>query len=113
MILSSIPEFLLINAFFYKCCIIDYDTSYKTIISLFDNNNHIKIFDDVYNLYLAIYLLPRLISPLTLNKLKINKDDYYNRYISYSLRKCFINQEIYKNNKLFINNVLELINNKK
>ena len=113
MLLSSVSDFLLINAYFYKCCILEYDTSYKSVISLFDNDNHIQIFDDVYNLYLAIYLLPKLISPLTFCKLKITNDEYYNRYINYSLRKCFINKDSKKNNNKFINNVIGIINLKK
>ena len=113
MILSSIRDFLIINEYFYKSCIIDYDTSYKFILTLFDDRNKILILDDVYNLYLAVYLLPRLISPLTFSKLKISNEEYYNRYINLSLRKCFINKEIHKKNKIFINNLLNLIDNKK
>ena len=113
MLLSSVSDFIVINAYFYKCCILEYNTSYKTLLSHFDDNNNIKIFDDIYNLYLAVYLFPRLISPLTLSKLKISDIDYYNRYVNYSLRKCFLNKEINKNNEIFINNILNLINNKK
>lgn len=113
MLLSAIPEFILINAYFYRKCIVENELSYKSLLNLFDNDNHIKIFDDVYNLYLAIYLFPRLISPLTFSKLKIDKDEYYNRYINFSLRKCFINKDIYKNNQIFINNVLNQIKEKK
>ena len=113
MTLSIDSEFLLINAYFYKCCILEYDASYKSVISLFNENNHIQIFDDVYNLYLAIYLLPKLISPLTFCKLKISNHDYFNRYINYSLIRCFINKESNKNNNKFINNVIGIINLKK
>ena len=113
MAVSTVSEFLLINDYFYKCCILEYNTSYKTIFSLFNDNNHIQIFDDVYNLYLAIYLLPRLISPLTFAKLKISNHDYYNRYINYSLIRCFINKDINKNNNKFINDVIHFINYKK
>lgn len=113
MTIAYISDFILINSYFYKCCIIDYDTSYKNMLSIFDGNNTINIFNDVYNLYLAIYLFPRLISPLTLCKLKISNDDYYNKYINFSLKKCYINKDNYKNNKIFINNILEFINNKK
>ena len=56
MLLSTISDFILINTYFYKCCIVEYETSYKTALSHFNNNNNIKIFDDVYNLYLAIYI---------------------------------------------------------
>lgn len=113
MLLSSLSDFLLVNSYFYECCVLDFDTSYKTMLLIFNENNHIKIFDDVYNLYLSIYLLPKLISPITFAKLKISNDEYYNKYINYSLRKCFINKDIYKNNKLFINSILTLINNNK
>lgn len=110
---STVTEFLLINAYLYKCCILEYDTSYKSVISLFNENNHIQIFDDVYNLYLAIYLLPKLISPLTFSRLKISNHDYFNRYINYSLIRCFINKDTNKNNNKFINNVIHFINLKK
>ena len=114
MLLTTISDFILINAYFYKYCILEFDTSsYKTILSHFNENNHIKVFDDVYNLYLAIYLFPKLISPLTFCKLKISNQDYYSRYINFSLRKCFINKDICENNKIFINNILNLINDKK
>lgn len=113
MLLSTISDFILINTYFYKCCILEYETSYKLALSHFNDNNHIKIFDDVYNLYLAIYLFPKLISPLTFCKLKISNKDYYNRYINYSLRKCFINKDNNENNEIFISNLLGLINDKK
>lgn len=110
---TSITEFILINAYFYTKCISEYETSYKSVLCLFDNNKHIKIFDDVYNLYLAIYLLPRLISPITFSKLNISNKEYYNRYINYSLVKCYSNKENNKNNQKFINSILNVIQNNK
>jgi len=110
MIILFNPDFISIDNYFYKCCILEFDTSYKTILPLFKNNS--RIFDDVYNLYLSIYLLPRLISPLTFSKLKISRSEYYKRYINYYLSKCFIHKTIHKNNEIFINNTLDLINHK-
>ena len=110
MIILFNPDFISIDNYFYKCCILEFDISYKTILPLFKNNS--RIFDDVYNLYLSIYLLPRLISPLTFFKLKISRSEYYKRYINYYLSKCFIHKTIHKNNEIFINNTLNLINHK-
>jgi len=116
MIVLFNQDFISIDNYFYKCCILEFDTSYKTILPLFkDNSNNSRIFDDVYNLYLSIYLLPKLISPLTFSKLKITKSEFYIKYINYYLSKCFINRTIYKNNEIFISNALDFItnNNKK
>jgi len=113
MIVLFNQDFITIDNYFYKCCILEFDTSYKTILPLFKDNS--RIFDDVYNLYLSIYLLPRLISPLTFSKLDITKSEFYTKYINYYLSKCFINRRIYKNNQIFINKTLNFItnNNKK